>query len=366
MWLFYFLIFISVLFGLVQNTSAKKRYVVFIFFILGAMMMFRAWTVGNDTDSYIELFKLFSSAQNIQTLSTRYEIGYILLNKGLSYISTNPQILFIVTGCFVAISFGRYIIKYSQKPWLSVIIFLCLGYFDLAMSGVRQILAVSVLLFAYDMVVKRKPIKFTLLCLLAASFHTSAILFLIVYPLSKLTVNKKLIFFTSFVGIIAYISFDKIILVIVEKLFPAYMNYFTNESGHSYSTDPKLATSLMLALWLILFLIAYNCGRNKNRLGNNINFTEQSNMITNIEAICVLLSIIMLLWSLQGTILTRFKYVFSFVLLSYYPNALTKLEDRQMQDFIAFGSLIVFVIYATIIYVFRSEWQSTYPYSFCW
>ena len=65
---------------------------------------------------------------------------------------------------------------------MSVLLFYLLMLFDFFLSGMRQMLAIAILLFAYDKLREKKPIPFLLLVLLAVTVHSSAVLFLLLYP----------------------------------------------------------------------------------------------------------------------------------------------------------------------------------------
>lgn len=194
MWLFFVLLTIILLAASVfgSKNRGSKCFTVIVFCLLGFLMMFRSINVGNDTDQYTFIFNKISRTNDIQLFikSSRLEAGYIYLNKFLSMICDHPQILFIVTGAFTAFSFGRFIYKYSKLPWMSAYMFLTLQFFDLSMSGVRQILSIAILLFSYDFIINRKFFKFLLVVLLATTIHTSAIMFLIIYPLAKFRMKK--------------------------------------------------------------------------------------------------------------------------------------------------------------------------------
>lgn len=351
-----------------EENSSKKTYLILVFSILGIMMMFKAENVGNDTYEYIQLFYLF----NIETfleMSTRYEIGYVLLNKLLGYIYFNPQIIFIFTGAFVAFAFGRFIFKYSDLPWLSVIMFLTLQFFDISMSGIRQILAVSILTFAYDQLISRKILKFTIIVFLATTIHVSSFLFFLLYFLKEKKFNVNFFLILLMITIIAYSFFDIIILAIIEQIFPIYIKYFT-QSSLSFSNEPKLATILNILYWGIMFIVAiiiYNKKFYKISAAseNNIVLSEKE-INFNMQSIMLLLSIIMLVLALYGTILTRFKYIFSFVLLAYYPNALFSVKNGILRAQLIIISIAVFTTSITVIYLLRPEWQSTFPYRFFW
>ena len=364
MWQLYILILILLIISVNSsyNKCNSKIYCILSFIILGFMIIFRDMSIGNDTSAYEMLFWQLSDIDNINNYTGRYEIGFIKLCKYLNYIVASPRILLVFSGLLVAVAFGRFIYKYSDMPYLSVIMFITLQFFDLSMSGIRQIIAISILVFAFDFMVNRKLMLFALTTGLAASIHSSTISFLLLYPISKLKCNKKLILIMSIMAIIGYLSFDYIV-IIIGKLFPVYETYFLL-SGNSYSNEPKLATILLLSLWMIIFGIGYYIN-NLKQSNNYQGKTSKHKTIENIEEICIITTIVMLFFALKGTILIRYKYIFSFVVLIYYPNAIAKLNNKCKIMF-ELGSLFVLILYISIIYIYRPEWQSTFPYVLCW
>ncbi len=411
MWLFWILIITIIILGVSIPTNDKKsqkRYIIFIFFVLAILMMFRAEHVGNDTDIYTHLFGVINnSCRSLGDVisyskTTRFEEGYVLLNWILGRISSDPQILFIVTGAFTAFSFGRFVYRYSDIPWFSVLMFMTLQFYDLTLTGVRQIVAISILLFSYDYIVSRKPLKFFFLVLIASSFHRSSVLFSVLFFLCRRKADGRFYLISGMAGIAAFSLFSYV-LIILNIVFPAYIKYFENEGASSYSTSATLAVFLMLALWLLLFLLskyfsngyddtliplqtqdnyekknnaAIGCKYIKHErmnetplaCGDNISNCQASTLRkqTNVLEISTWISIIMLFLALHGTILTRYKYVFSVALIAYYPNSLFHTIRESDARIVMLLSVFIFIAYILIIYTFRPEWQSSFPYSFFW
>ncbi len=371
MLLLYILLLVSMflyLFLRFMKYDINRSYVILMFAILGIMMMFRAESVGNDTFEYKQLFYLFNSI-DMSNLSTRYEIGYIILNKLLGCISSNPQIIFIFTGAFVAFTFGRFILKYSTIPWLSVVMFIALQFFDLSMSGMRQILAISILTLAYDQLVNQKLFKFVFIVLIATAMHISSIIFLLFYPLKKSKANFSFFIRLSMLTIIIYVFFDTIILSLFEQILPNHIKYFT-QSGLSFSNEPKLATAITIIYWGAMYITGYVIFKRKfyqNRYEDNYSiFSKKEQDNFNLQSIMLLIGIVMLILALHGTILTRFKYILLFVLLVYYPNAINSIRNDILKTQLLIGSIAIFMTSITVIYLLRPEWQSTFPYQFFW
>ncbi len=380
--LFFVLIAITTILPIFLKTTEKrnaKLYLIIMFVIIGALMMLRSDEVGNDTITYVKAFKRITRVDNIINYSKfeQFEKGFTYLMYGLSKISVEPQILFIVTGGFVAFSFARFIYKYSDLPWLSVFMFLTLQFYDLSLTGVRQILSIAIMLFSYDFIQKRQFWRFLILVLLAMSIHTSAVMFLLLYILASFKPNMFFYGVSFFVALVGTVSFS-FVLGIIGKVFPQYLKYF-NEGGAGYSSSPKLACALMMALFAILLIISFIVRRDNpsdedeapvvvqnNSLIRNTGLIKSYVTMDDVMLLSIWLGILMLMLSLNGTILNRFKYIFSVPILVYYPNSLMKMKDESLRLFIIAGSCVVFFLYIYIIYTLRPDWQSSYPYTFFW
>lgn len=150
---------------------------------------FRGRNIGNDTCKYLDLFNKVRF-KSITELKDRYEIGYLYLNKMLSLISDNQQIILIVTSCIILICYA-YFIKIFCKCLVECISIFILGYFTSSMNTIRHQIALGLVLISYKYIKENKIFKFLILILVASTFHSTSIIFLISYPISKLKINFR-------------------------------------------------------------------------------------------------------------------------------------------------------------------------------
>lgn len=141
-----------------------------------------------------------------------FNIGFKYLSKGLYELTDGDYQLYImILMFFVVFSYMRFIKKYSPAPIQSVLYLLGLLYFTLLMDALKQALAMSVLLFAFDAIFEKKPVKFVLLVLLATSFHFPALIFLPAYWLAKMRVDRNYLLLLALILILTYIFRDRIL-----------------------------------------------------------------------------------------------------------------------------------------------------------
>jgi len=372
MWLYYCLIIYMLISAIFLSVIVKKKrfafiYIVFTVGLFVFLSMFRSIDVGNDTVIYTNLFYNLLSVSDLSVYTGRYEVGYLYLNKILSLISNNHQILFIVTSLYIYFVVGRFIYKYSNMAWLSVFLFFTLRYFDLSMSGIRQMLAIATILLSYDFIIKKKPIKFLICIIIASLFHTAAIVFFAAYPLSKYKLNKKLVFVTTIASLIVLLLFERVLNLLI-WLFPRYSYYMNTTYIHG-----KAKLGIFMGL-LVMAIILVACEIFNKRLipNKNIKMIENKNTISlksredEIQSVFLLVACAIMFMALQANIFDRFKNIFGFFSITYLPNSICKISDRWIKVLVIICTVILFFTYLTTIQVFKPEWQSTYPYRFYW
>ena len=176
-----------------DKNNAKKAFCIVGFILLALLMSLRHPSSGIDivgsggeSIGYVGTFSQIAKLSWLKVFTFKvrnYEQGYTIFVKILSMFSKNPQILLFGCGIIQAICVFILINKTSKKPFLSTIIYLALPCFVICWSGLRQSIAISITMIAFLMIQEKKPVKFILLVVLAWLFHSSAIIFLIAYPL---------------------------------------------------------------------------------------------------------------------------------------------------------------------------------------
>lgn len=321
---------------------------------LMSLSAFRAETIGNDT---LEYLRIFQETAQYGTMETRYEIGYIYLNYIVSFISSNPQSILVVTSVFVFFSFGRFIWKYSNAPWLSLFLFFTYGFFTFSVTAVRQSMALALLLFSYDYILQGKKMKFALIVLIATTFHTTAVFFIFGYLCRMFRPTMKTIILFFGIGIACSYLFSTL-LEFAFGLFTIYEHY---DKG-IYFGDTRFASILYVIISSLILFFSYYILVKKSVIKQLSDWQLKSN---NYMVILVLFAVAFYIISLKLNILDRiaiYYNVFSIILL---PNAISKLY-KEPRMIVSSLIILLFFSYSAVIMTLRPEWGAIFPYSFCW
>lgn len=317
----------------------------------------RGESVGNDTEEYIGIFETY---KNTPDADTRYEIGYVWLNKLLSNVSQNSQIVIIVTSIFIFISYGSFIYKYCKMPNLSLFIFFTFGYYAFAISGIRQSLAIAILLFGYKYIIKGNFFKFLICVIIASLFHSTAVLFLPAYFTRNLRCNSKNLLIILLAGVGGMIAFSAITSIMFQ-----YFIIYEHYSEGIYGGETRMASILYVVVSLLITIIGYmvyerkiNKVYNSHPKKNRKTIDIEGNMI-----ILVAIATAIYIMSLNLNIFDRIALYYNVFAMIVLPNAIYKFRPKNRLLCTAI-TIIFFFSYTALVILKRPLWNSSFPYTF--
>ena len=220
-------------------------------------MGLRSYSTGNDTYRY---YLKFLQNQNMswgEVISQGPNFGFQIFTKLISVLTNNYSIYLMIIAGFIMLSIYYFLKEHSEDVLMSQIMLLSLGFIFFYMTGAKQTIAMGILLFAYTVLCKKKYILFAILVIVAASFHTTAIVFAVAWPLSMLKLKKSYFFVAPVLVAIAY-AFRAPIFNFMRMLVIEQERYVL------YGTTIVAQLSLTgLYIQLIIFALSLFCLRNK-------------------------------------------------------------------------------------------------------
>jgi hypothetical protein len=355
-------VYIALIFVLLLQTlmffsySSKKfnRVILFQFFFYVFFISGFRLSTGGDTEVYSALFRTVSKHPLQEVLKLGYEKGFLLYCYLLTKVSSNPQILILCTSFFVTGSIFLFISKYSKKAWLSIFLYITLLYFFNFMNLMRFSMAVSILLFSIKYIERRKLAKFCITVLIAGTFHTTALVFILSYFVSLVKITRfrmlSAIIFSSFVVFFIRIIFN-LILAFAPR-YAAYAAVLNEKAGY-------LATYVICGIYFCIILLASAFDQSLTKRNKTSDYQERNNLI-------LWLLTIGFVFSIAATfvmILTRFTIMFTLVCIVYIPNLLELIKKKSIQYIILCFVLITTFLYMVIVLKFRPEWFQVTPYN---
>lgn len=349
----------------IGSSEQNRLFLVMCLGYLTVLACFRGMNVGNDTRSYYNLFLFYTgqvSVQNISSAGLRWmsniEIGYRLLNKYFGTIWHNYQAFISVIAIVSYLVLGRFVKKYSSNVALSVIL-MFLMFYSSYMNLLRQIIALSIVLLAFDALNAKKTFRFVIGVLVATIlFHHSAIICLLLLPMSKSKCSKKL----------AYLSVTMAALVVAFGRIPAIMSFLNITTGY---TDVAAGSSIVFSIIKNFAVLLFSWYLTNIRSSSTLQDTSNSelnpkisdNLISWIPFICLLISVC----ALGMPVATRFELYFEIFLIVLIPRMITTCARMPSNIRVVVNTLLLtLLIYNAGKIVYRPEWVTEFSYYPFW
>jgi hypothetical protein len=185
-------------YALSKLSGKRKQFYYFVLFGLFAFSAFR-YQVGCDWYGYYFQYVQSNNFDLSIYLESRDPIWWAILG----WINTNGLPYPIVNVLTSAIFFvGIHIFALKQPDPLAFIVLLFpILIINMPMSGIRQGAAIGLICIAFTAFLDRRPLRFAIWVILAAGFHSSALVFLLFLPLATGSYTRKRLFLAAFLAL---------------------------------------------------------------------------------------------------------------------------------------------------------------------
>lgn len=359
---FFLILLMSAGFHPATNEKGRRWFLFLTFVLLSTVSGIRGFTVGADTKDYV---RWYENIDYIAINNGRFEAGFTIFLKLLHKISTSPSFLLFISSIICVGTFCFFANRHSKKPTISVLLYILLGAYFSQMNTMRQSLALSITMWSFMLVLDdrenqehklRRIVISALLILLAASFHTIAIVTFVPWILmirtgqnedeSKLSVQWAVIR-TFFIAVIVFVGYSLIMRVAI-AILPRYTNYF-----YGAWSDSNYFASLIKTLISVVFLTVGAIVLRGRTLTNAQRF---SIIMLGLDIVFQVLSMRMEIWGRMAGLFGVYAY------LMWVPEFLYEIKLRNNRWIVESAIIVFSFLYMLIVLVFRPEWSMVVPY----
>lgn len=249
----------------IPSEANKKKW----FCLLSALFLItisglRDINLGYDTENYLYSFhsslntswnKLMSSFVSMYFTADYQgrDPGFLIIEKSISLLTNNDQLylIFIAIICIVPISKFIYSYTNSKNEALLAFIYYAFFYYSyIPNSSIRQSVALSLLLLAYNNLGKGKVIPCLIVVVFASFIHKTALVFILLILLHLLKLNKIFIKYCMAIYVL--------ILLFYQQLSPYIMLFFgdvyTRYASSEYFLREERSYTYIIFLTLIFVM----------------------------------------------------------------------------------------------------------------
>lgn len=203
------------------------------------------FSVGYDMGEYMLQWDIIPTLTFREMLTHKFEIGYVLLCWLLQRLALSERVLLMVLAVMILLPYGCSFEKETENPMAALMAFVALGMYLHALIFWRQFVAMAILTFSYRFIRERKMIPFLVTVALAMAFHKVAVVFVGLYVLYRLPVNKWLLLGAAVCMAALWALGGQIIELGIRYLYPRYTREARTVIGGG---------TLLAALWAVVLL----------------------------------------------------------------------------------------------------------------
>lgn len=338
--LVYYLIILVLLMGhLLENKLNIKLKRMMISITVGSLIIvqgLRSFNVGVDLVSYSFYFSHYANS-GITWVGEDVEVLYRILNHIVFLLGGNFRTVLFVVSILMYIPLGYIVSKYSKMPFLSIFMFVVLGFFVFSLSGLRQTIAVGLTLLSFKYIKQKRFVPYILLVLLAIGFHKSSVFFLLAYPLYHIKIKKEALPILVIVLIVVFI---------LRKPIFDYLYLYYNEKYIPVDTGAYNFLFMLIAIYVLGYFVFWN------------KTTTYTNGLMNL----ILMAIIIQFFSSYSTVVMRVAYYYYIYLILLIPEQIKAFNDKKI------GLLYKWfvVVFLTIFFLnsVKNNLLEVFPYDF--
>lgn len=238
------LLVITSLFLLVKtNRIQDKTAAVCIFSFVFVLLAFRAVTVGEDTQMYLDvanastkmqwsdLFRPWSSIiwkENEWGFGPSIDATFLLLAKILMSITGYPRSLILFCSAVICLGFYRFYLANSEDQnslFIAIFLFVCSGLFMSSFNLMRQMFALAIGIQFYEHEKDGRYVPSLMYIFIGTLFHRSCLVLLCLFIMHILIQRRAFFITVTILGLLVPI-FIPIFGFITSFISPQYARYF--------------------------------------------------------------------------------------------------------------------------------------------
>ena len=203
------------------------------------------FSVSLDIAEYMRQWDVIQTLSFRQMLGHKFEIGYVLLCRVLGVLFNSERVLLLVLALMILLPYCRSFEKDTPNPMVALMAFLALGMYMHAIIFWRQLVAMAILTWSYRFITERRFWPCLATILLAMCFHKTSVVFLGLYLIYNIPINKRLLLLCAAGSVVLGLFGDQIIALGIALVYS------------EYETFPRLSMggeTLLALLWVVTLL----------------------------------------------------------------------------------------------------------------
>ena len=355
----------------IDRYMKREYFLKIIFLVIFLIYSLRSSSVGRDLFGYKQMYLITSVKEWSDYSYIYFEKGYIFLMKICNFIGLSFQGFLMIVNFLILIPIYIFIRKYSKYPFLSVIMYICYMFFEFNLTGIRQAIASSIVLFGIIVLIESKKyrlLKYIVIIYLATLFHKGAFVGFFYIPFHFINDLKKYtsVILTMFV-----------VFILGRKYMMNFIKIYFNKESMNANADLYIGLNFLFITGLAILIIIAEKNREiiwkkiikrninkKEILRKNFYIKEKEDLINSTFNKIFLLSIgILILFGSDTSV--RSYMILNQVVLVQFPNCIDNLFKQNSKKIAIVGITIFFILFFLFNTLISNNFDIV-PYKFFW
>lgn len=173
-----------------KDKRFKNLYLIIIFLALVFITGFRSMSYYTDTEAYYSFYQQSAKTELSVLFRRIFEAGakdpfYHFCTSLMAHIGLDFRAWMVIVSLIYYGGFIYVVKRFSKVPFVAVLGLTALSYVFFTMTGIRQTIAMGFTFFAFVKAYDKKLISFLIFVFFGFLFHSSALIFLLSYPLMR-------------------------------------------------------------------------------------------------------------------------------------------------------------------------------------
>lgn len=331
---YYLLISLPVFFTFIRIKFKSKRvfdrFPLLVFFVLFLILLsLRGISCGIDLLNYQSRFESVSLSSFTESIaSSSFEYGYNIFVLVCKWFVNDFRFFLIICSLISVVPIMLLYFYGTEHNLLTISLFVAVAPFTMFFSGLRQAIAIGIGAICYHFSKKNKIIPFLIFAALAVSFHQSAVVLLLIYPLTHAKITKKWIIPIS----VLYI----VIMVFNKSIFGLFLGLSEKYESRYIISDTGAYTYLIMLILFVIYSFIIPNEEDKELLG-----------LRNLLVVALFIQC----FAPINTVAMRLNYYF----LIFIPILIPKIIDNAKPQFRKLANISSVVFICFFIFWFFKE-----------
>lgn len=329
-----------------EKSRVDKITITFFFLVYLFLLCARDFSVGVDTKGYVRTFENTKYLDwKASFLYGSDEVGFKIFRMIIQCFG-NARVYISIAAAMAVIPIMYLYKQEAEGAMICISFFLISLLFEMFFSGLRQSIAIGLAVPAYYFVKAKKKVPFLLVVALACSFHKTAIMLLLLYPIYHANITKKWLWII--VPLVVFVMLQR------ERLMDLIFKLAGDEYSYKYSY--LTGSSGQIGLMILFLLITVYC---YVMLDETVAGKEEIGL----RNILLLAAFIHLFTPLNPTV-SRMNYYF----IPFIPVAISRVNNRcnkQLYQFRDIAAVVLPIFFALYFFLMKDDSLNVFNYRLC-